>query len=531
MESARLVGIVEELGRPRILVGGDLMLDRYVWGKVERISPEAPIPIVRVDREEEKPGGAGSVVADLHALGAEVTVHGCVGADAAGERFLDVLPRESVAFAGLRVAGRPTTVKTRVIAGAQHVLRVDHEADGRYAETVEADLVAKLEELVPATDLVLVPDYNKGLLRGPVLRELAAIARRAGKRVLADPKKEKDYGCYRGLTAVTPNRAETELATGIAPRDPASWAAAARRLVQDLDLEAALVTLDRDGIFFYPRPDSPGGGGGPRHFPTQPRAVYDVTGAGDMVLSVIGHCLASGVGWADAIEIANVAAGLEVQRVGVAPLRREEIRAGILERDNPFASKIFRHFETFGETLAELRRQRKRIVFTNGCFDLLHVGHVKLLQFARGLGDALVVGLNTDRSVRAWADSARDLGLAKERTGRPVIGEEDRAHVLAALAAVDYVVLFDEPTPIRIIETLLPDVLVKGEDYKGKTVVGREAVEAAGGHVVLAPLVPGISTTEILRRMSPSPRRGEGSGEGAAGGVGPVLRTVEGPAS
>jgi D-beta-D-heptose 7-phosphate kinase/D-beta-D-heptose 1-phosphate adenosyltransferase len=480
-----LAALLDGLPRPRVLVVGDLMLDHYVFGRVERISPEAPIQILKVEREEQKPGGAGSVAAMLRRLEAEVALVGAAGRDPAGDDLVSALEALGCDTSGIvRAPGRPTTRKTRCIANVQHVLRVDREVDAAYEASVEAEMLAHLRRLLEAADIVLLSDYGKGVLKGRLAPETAALARAAGKQAIVDPKpRQTDWRLYRGVTAVTPNRAETEAMTGIAPRDPDSYRRAGEALVRALDLEAAAITLDRDGIYLFPRE------GEPAHLPTEARAVYDVTGAGDMVLSMLGLARAAQVGWADALRLANAAAGLEVTRVGVAPLSRGEIRAAILGHEGGFEGKIVPLERFVRETLPELRRKGKKIAFTNGCFDLLHVGHVKLFQFARAHADLLVVGLNSDRSVREL-----------KGPGRPLVGEEDRAHVLAALAAVDHVIVFDEPTPLRMIEAIVPDVLVKAEDYRTKAVVGRSVVEAAGGKVLLAPLVGGVSTTDILRR-------------------------------
>ncbi len=503
--AARLASLLEGIGRPRVLVVGDLMLDHYVFGKVERISPEAPIQVLRVEREENKPGGAGSVVTMLRKLDAAVSVVGVVGQDEAGAELVAALERLGADVSGIvRVEGRPTTQKTRCIAAVQHVLRVDREVDAPYEPAVEEELRAHVRRLVPSCALVVISDYAKGVLKSGLPAAVMAEGRRHGKDVLVDPKKHP-WTAFRGAAALTPNRAETEAATGIRPAegDPASWRRAGEKLVRDLDLEAAVITLDKEGIYFDPRenPDS-----GQRHFPTVAKSVYDVTGAGDMVLSMIGLCRAAGAGWNDTLALANVAAGIEVTRVGVAPLSRREVVAGLLERDHPAAAKLVSLDRFVAEVLPELRRKRARIVFTNGCFDILHVGHVKLFQFARAQGDCLVVGINSDRSVREI-----------KGPGRPSIGEEDRAHLLAALAAIDYVLVFDEPTPIKIIEAIVPiAALVKAEDYRGRTVVGQSVVEAAGGKVVLAPLAGGISTTEILRRLAESDDAGAAAARAAA---------------
>jgi D-beta-D-heptose 7-phosphate kinase/D-beta-D-heptose 1-phosphate adenosyltransferase len=482
---SHLANVLERLGRPRVLVVGDVMLDHYVFGKVERISPEAPIQVLKVEREENRPGGLGSVAAMLRKLEAEVAVVAAVGRDAAGDEIAAALARLGCDVSGLlAVEGRGTTQKTRFIANVQHVLRVDREVASRYDAEAEEALLASIRRLLPACDLVLFSDYGKGLLKGRLVPEGAALARRLGKQAIVDPKpRETDTALYAGVSAITPNRAEAEAMAGFPLTDPDSWRRAAALLLERLRLDAIAITLDRDGIFLAEK------GGAARHLPTEVRAVYDVTGAGDMVLSMLGLARAAGVAWEDAVALANVAAGVEITRLGVAPLSRREVRNAILEREHAFSEKIVTLDAFCAEALPELRRKRKTIAFTNGCFDLLHVGHVKLFQFARAQADALVVGLNSDRSVREI-----------KGPGRPLVSEDERAHVLAALAAVDHVIVFDEATPQAMIERIVPDVLVKAADYEGKTVVGRAVVEAAGGRVVLAPLVGGVSTTDILKR-------------------------------
>ncbi len=460
------------------------MADHYVFGRVERISPEAPIPVLRVEREEWRPGGVGSVVHMLCRLGAEVSIVAATGEDAEGRRLHRDLEGAGVSTEGLIVdPTRPTTVKTRMIANVQHLLRLDREVAGPYSSSVDRRLQEAALTRLENADAVVISDYGKGLLRGDLLAVVTARAKELGIDVLVDPKKTPDYSCYRGVTAITPNRAETSLGTGVKPKDPESWAEAGERLVKDLDLECAVVTLDRDGIYLHHKD------GHHLHVPTKERAVYDVTGAGDMVISVIALCRAAGLGWHEATRLANVAAGIEITRVGVATLSRDEIREALLGTKDPSLRKILDlHAFTQGP-LAELRRKQKRLVYTNGCFDILHVGHVKLLQRARELGDHLIVGLNSDASIRRL-----------KGPGRPILDEHDRANLLASLEAVDHVLVFEDDTPLVQLEAILPDVLVKAEDYSKKAVVGRSLVEAAGGQVALIPLVGGVSTTQILER-------------------------------
>jgi D-beta-D-heptose 7-phosphate kinase/D-beta-D-heptose 1-phosphate adenosyltransferase len=459
------------------------MLDHYVFGDVERISPEAPIPILRVDREEWRPGGAGSVVCMLERLGAEVALVAATGDDAWSIKLAEALAELDVKTDGLVAdPSRPTTLKTRHIAGTQHVLRVDREVAAAHGEAIDRALIEAVQRRLDWADVVIVSDYGKGVLKGGVLDALRE-AVKAGKQVILDPKKQPDYSAYRGMTAITPNRKETEAGTGIAPSDAASFAAAAERLLETLSLERVVMTLDKEGIYL-------GCAGGQHlHVPTESRAVYDVTGAGDMVIGTIGLARAQGWSWEDAVHLANAAAGLEITRVGVAALTREEIANALLGRTGGTDEKVTTIDRFAAEVLPELRRKGRRLVFTNGCFDILHVGHVQLLQFAREQGDHLIVGLNSDASVRRL-----------KGPGRPILEEDARASLLAALQCVGHVIVFDEDTPLSHIEKILPDVLVKAADYENKAVVGRSVVEAAGGEVVLGALAGGVSTTQILAR-------------------------------
>lgn len=480
---SRLVDAFLAIGAPRIAVVGDLMLDRYIWGSVTRISPEAPVPILKVDSEDERLGGAGSVLNNLVTLGASVFPVTAVGADAQGRRLLALLREIGIGEDAItEVPGRQTTQKSRLIARSQHVLRVDRETDAPYPAEAQKALQDAAERGARWADVVLISDYGKGIVTRPLIERVLAGA--AGKPVLADPFRDRDFTVFRGITLVTPNRLETARATGIHPATPELAFEAGRALIRTVGLDHAIITMDRDGMALVSK------NGATRHFPTEPRQVFDVAGAGDMVLSVLGFALAGGLPVEDAIPIANVAGGLEVQRLGVRPIPKVEIAAALKQGSTPYGEKI-RTREAIAELAGTLRRAGRRIVFTNGCFDILHVGHVRLLQFARAQGDVLMVGLNSDRSVRRLKGPSR-----------PVLAEEERAHLLCSLTDVDYVTVFDEETPIDLIRTILPHVLVKGEDYQGKVVVGREVVEAAGGRVVLAPLVEGVSTTAIVDRIA-----------------------------
>ncbi|MFL5331112.1 MAG: D-glycero-beta-D-manno-heptose 1-phosphate adenylyltransferase [Gemmataceae bacterium] len=490
--SADLIELLDRLGTPRVLVIGDLMLDRYIWGDAARISQEAPVMLLQADRREERLGGASSVATLLRALDAEVMLAGVVGADADGIRIRAMLDDLGVNHSAVVAdVGRPSTVKERYIGRAQQkhpqqILRVDYETRAAIPAAIEWKLIESMAQLIPTCDVVLISDYDKGVCTPSLLKAIMSLAATSGKRVLADPIRGNDYTKYRGCATLTPNRLEAGLATGIEIHDAATAVQAAEQLRVTLDLEASIVTLDKDGMVLV------GQDGHAQVLPTRQRQVYDITGAGDIVLSMLGLALAAGASYADAVRLANVAGGLEVEKIGVATVTRDEIRADILRGDAigmGIANKVTNVLLLMPE-LQRRREQGQRIVFTNGCFDVLHAGHVQYLHEARAQGDLLIVGLNSDASVR---------GL--KGPGRPVNPVEARAAVLAGLQAVDFVTVFDTATPEELINQLRPDVLVKGADYRRETVVGAEFVESYGGRVHLADLRDGFSTTNILHRL------------------------------
>jgi D-beta-D-heptose 7-phosphate kinase/D-beta-D-heptose 1-phosphate adenosyltransferase len=485
--SADLINLVHRLGRPRVLVVGDLMLDRYVWGDAARISQEAPVILLHADRREERLGGASSVATMLRALGADVVLAGVLGTDSDAARVRQILTDLGIeADAVLADASRPTTVKERYIGRAQHkhpqqMLRVDYETRAALSDQAQRGLTDRIIAAIRGAEMVLISDYDKGVCTPAVLAATIAAAKARGVRVLADPTRGGDYGKYRGCAAITPNRLEAGLAVGRELLTPEDALAAAAELCTRLDLETGIVTLDKDGMALANRDGARG------IYATRPRQVYDITGAGDMVLSVLGLALAAGAGYADAIRLANVAGGLEVEKVGVATVSRGEILRD-LGTGGEFDSKVVALPDLF-PALESRRRAGQRMAFTNGCFDVLHAGHVQYLQEARAQADILVVGLNTDQSVRNL-----------KGPGRPVNPLDARAMVLAGLHAVDYVVPFDAPTPIELIETIRPDVLVKGADYAMADIVGAGFVESYGGRVHLAEFKNGFSTTTLLQR-------------------------------
>ncbi len=487
--SADLIDLVQRLGQPRVLVVGDLMLDRYIWGDAERISQEAPVILLHADRREDRLGGASSVASMLRALGAKVALAGVVGTDPDAARIRQLLTDLGIeADAVLPDAGRPSSVKERYIGRAQYrhpqqMIRVDYEVRTPVAGPVEKHLRQAIAGQVRRADIVLISDYDKGVCTPALLADIMAGARARGIRVLVDPVRGEDYGKYHGCSAMTPNRLEAGMATGRMVQHTDQALEAATQLRQSLDMEAAIVTLDKDGMALVHRD------GRRQVFATRPRQVYDITGAGDMVLGVLGMALAAGADYDPAIRLANIAGGLEVEKIGVATLSRDEILRDLLRSGLAGSQKIL-PLDALLQEIDSRRRLGQRIAFTNGCFDILHAGHVHYLQEARAQADVLVVGLNSDAGVR---------GL--KGPDRPINPAAARADVLAALQAVDYLTVFDEPTPARLIQAVRPDVLVKGADYRKDEVVGADFVEAYGGRVYLAPLREGYSTTRLLEKL------------------------------
>ncbi len=484
-----LTEVLERSFTPTILVVGDIILDRYHWGNVDRISPEAPIPLLRVDRREQRLGGAGSVVSMLAALNVQVRVATVLGNDDAAVRVHELLKELGVGdSAVLTDDDRPTTVKERFLGRAQsrhpqQMIRIDHEYDGPLSESLRDRMIDQISANLDGVDVILVSDYNKGVCAGDTIPAIVAAAEKHGIPVIADPIRGGDYRRYAGCACITPNRLEASLALGRAIETPQEGIDAAESLL-DFGVHSAIVTLDRDGMAWARRDGSHG------ISPIKPREVYDITGAGDMVLSIIGYGVAAGLEDVQIVELANLAGGLEVERLGVVPLSRgdllEELREGEPLRHNKALA-----CEKLLDELRKRRQKGERIVMTNGCFDLIHPGHVASLQEARALGDCLVVGLNSDVSVR---------GLKGPQ--RPVINEQGRAAMLTALECVDYVVLFDEVSVEPLVRRIMPDVLAKAAQYAPDQVVGYQIVQANGGEVVCTKMHDEFSTTSIIQKIS-----------------------------
>jgi len=465
-----------------VLVVGDLMLDRYLWGEVGRISPEAPVPVVRLTRQFENLGGAANVALNLRGLGLTVFLAGLVGTDPEGTRLRTLLEKSGIQDGGLLSLGtRPTTRKTRVIGEHQQMLRVDMEDTSPLPKEISTAWIQHLKtQFLHDFSAVILSDYGKGALSPEVCQSMIAAARDAGIPVLIDPK-GREYDRYRGATLLSPNRSELALATGVPTKDLEALLEAGEQLRVNLNLRYLLVTLGDQGMTLLD-------GSTPIHLPAVAREVYDVSGAGDTVIATTAAGLAAGLPIQDTLRLANFAAGVVIGKVGTTPIALSEL-AETLSGEQGLAQKVF----TLEKLLIQVEKWRGRgekLVFTNGCFDLLHVGHVTYLERARQTGHRLIVGLNTDRSVSALKGPSR-----------PVVPQKDRAQVLAALASVDAVVLFDEDTPLSLICALRPDVLVKGADYQGRGVVGATEVESWGGRVYFAPLSEGRSSTAILEKV------------------------------
>jgi len=464
---------------PKLLVVGDLMLDHYLWGKTERISPEAPVPVIDVQKESEVLGGAGNVVNNLVALGARVEVASVIGDDENGVRLVDILHELGVGTSALlKESGRSTTRKSRVIASHQQVVRFDSESRQAIMPESEEVLLQHIDVLLKeGIDTVLISDYGKGVLTERVTQGVISMAREQGVRVMVDPK-GTDYSKYRGATAITPNKKEASEATNIAITDRDSLHQAGFKLKEELALERAIITLSEEGMAIF--------GDEMRIIPTVAKEVYDVTGAGDTVIATLGFVRACGGDIDEAARIANAAAAVVVGKLGSATASWDEIIAYENALHESTTEHRIKSREALEISVKRLKEEGKTIVFTNGCFDILHLGHVKYLEKAKSFGDVLIVGVNSDASVQRLKGPER-----------PVNPEFDRAYLLAALDSVDFVTIFDEDTPYELIKIVQPDVLVKGGDYEGKEVVGSDIAK----EVKLVDFVEGRSTTATIEKM------------------------------
>lgn len=476
----------------RALVVGDFMLDETVLGDAERLTGDAPVPILHVRETTRAPGGAANVCMNLAALNATVTALGVVGDDPEGRAVRDALEKQGVHCEGLVVdPSRPTTVKRSLVGRAQHrhpqkMFRMDIESTEPVAGAPADQLLAAFHAALKSTDIVAIEDYDKGVLRGPLARAIIDACKTADIEVIVDPARLTDYSRYRGATCITPNRTEAETATGLPTHESADMehnAALARAIQSTHDIHAVVLTLDRHGALLLEKNSQP------IAVPTVAREVYDVTGAGDMVLAALAAARANGFDWPTSVQLANVAAGLEVEIFGVQPIPIDRIRREVARAVTGAHPKLFTRDDLHAE-VARRKAAGQRIVLTNGCFDVLHSGHTMLLEEARRQGDFLIVAINTDAKVREFKGPTR-----------PVNSEHDRAIVLSGLQAVDAVTIFHEDTPLELILLIRPDVLAKGAEYTTEQIPGAAQIESWGGRVVRIPMKPGMSSTETLKKM------------------------------
>jgi D-beta-D-heptose 7-phosphate kinase/D-beta-D-heptose 1-phosphate adenosyltransferase len=472
----------------RILVVGDIMLDRYFWGDVERISPEAPVPIFHLRKQSEIPGGAGNVVSNLVGLGASVTVIGIRGNDEAGERLSKLLQNEKTESHFLINGDRPTISKTRIVSQGQQMLRLDEEEILPVDVNLQAEIIRLIKAKLPQFNAIILSDYGKGLLQAKgLVQSIITLARNSNVPVVIDPK-GKDWERYGGATCVTPNTKELEVLCGDTLDDENQLVEAMRGTILKYDLSWLVVTRGPLGMCLMNRNEVP------IFIPTLARQVYDVSGAGDTVTATLALCVGTGFTFPDAAKVANLAAGIVVGKVGTQPINLFELTAAMETTgvDTPI-SQVTRKIASLSAAITQVQAwqtTRQRIVFTNGCFDLLHPGHVHLLNQAKSLGDRLVVAINSDASVRRL-----------KGPGRPILAERDRASLVASLDCVDLVLIFESDSPEELLRVFKPHTLVKGDDYMQEEVLGREIVESNGGQVRLIPLLKGYSTTDITSKV------------------------------
>lgn len=480
------ISCVQTFATARVLVVGDVMIDRFIEGSVKRISPESPVPVFNAGRHELIPGGAANVAQNVAALGGRCTLVGVVGADDAATALKDAIrARSDITVEFITCQDRPTTEKTRYVTQGHHMLRVDNEVSLPIAAGAESDIVARVDRLLDSHDVLVLSDYAKGVLTPGVVRKVIDAAKAAGRPIVVDPK-TADLGRYAGATVLTPNAHEMHLASGIDPSSDTEAEAAARRGLERTDVDAILVTRSEKGMTLVPRL------GPTTHIPTTGREVYDVVGAGDTVIATLATAMACGAALATAARIANAAAGIVVGKRGTASVSQAELIAELeaqLHSRPRRGAPVMLTPDDAARYARACKAAGKQVGFTNGVFDILHPGHIAILHAARDACDCLIVGLNSDASVKRLKGPTR-----------PINTQSDRAIVLGALGTVDAVVIFDTDTPLELIRAIQPDVLVKGADYTVATVVGADLVIAYGGTVLLAELVPGVSSTNTIAK-------------------------------
>jgi D-beta-D-heptose 7-phosphate kinase / D-beta-D-heptose 1-phosphate adenosyltransferase len=463
---------------PKILVIGDLIIDHYLWGSCERISPEAPVQVISVENESELLGGAGNVVNNLKSLGAKVDIISVIGDCNVSNELEELLSHNDINTSFLIFEkGRVTSKKSRVISSQQQVVRFDRENIISINNETERKILKLYEDIIKDYDCILISDYGKGLLTFHLTQSIINFARKSNKKVLVDPK-GKDYLKYKGAYLLTPNKKEASEATGIEILDHVTLKSAITKLKQDCDLKISLITLSDQGVAVYNKKLST--------FPTVAREVFDVTGAGDTMLASLGYAISCGVKIDDAVKFANLAAGVVVGKIGSASASLNEIIEYESSLNKSSSDKHIKSISEIAFLCNDLKKRGKKIIFTNGCFDLIHAGHIRYLEQAKEFGDILILGLNSDKSVTSLKGH-----------GRPINTEKDRAYILAALESVDYVVIFNEKDPYELIKSIKPDVLVKGGDYKNKKVIGEDLVN----ELKLVDFIDGKSSSITIKKI------------------------------
>jgi len=491
------VDLINGLSSPTAIVIGDFILDRYVWGKVNRISPEAPIQILSVQKEDDRLGGAANVIHNLIKLGANVVALGVSGADEASKRILklfdEVKSQEGKSSLRTKMVfdrRHYTPIKERMIAHNQQMLRVDKEIQDEHyhiSQPTENRLIKYFAKHIKNADVVILSDYDKGVLTKTLLHKVISLCRKYKKMVLVGPK-GKDFRKYYGATAIIPNRSETEEATGIDIHDNGdSYQKVAYKMLRNFGLDFVVITLGPKGLYLMDKK------GKSAYDPARHRDVYDVTGAGDTVLATLGIAFTSTLDYQQVLHLANLSAGVVVSKVGTATVTRDEIIQHhnlIPAHENIKAEHKFKTARQLAGIIKAKQSEGRKVVFTNGCFDLIHPGHVRTLEFARAQGDILVLGLNSDKSVRKIKGKSR-----------PILNQVERVKVLSAFSAVDYIVIFNESTPLEVIKTLRPDILVKGADWAEDEIVGADILKTYGGKIAQVPIIPEISTSAIISKI------------------------------
>jgi len=487
---------ISKFDQCRLLVVGDLMLDEYLWGEVDRISPEAPVQVVTIQREAFALGGAGNVVNNVVALGGKVSAVGVIGTGRNGRLLLKRFKEIGADTEGIiQESGRITTRKSRIIAanhGDQQVLRIDREKKQDISGPTLEKITRVIQDKMPDIDVVLISDYGKGLITESMLSRMIASAKKYKKMIIVDPK-GLDYSKYSGVSFLTPNKKEAALASGIEIIDELSLEKAAHKILQNIDIDKLLITCGKDGMVLFERNKKP------YRVRAEARQVFDVSGAGDTVLAVFGLAISSGISIQDSVIIANAAAGKVVSKPGTATVSKQELasalkivmgKGGTATVDDQRLPSKYKDLSELPALVEDLKKKGKRLVLTNGCFDLLHAGHIMLFSASKQLGDILIVAIDDDESVNTLKGS-----------GRPVLNAIERIRVLSALDAVDYVVVFSSHELKKLIEIIQPDILTKGSNYTSKEVFGRELVEKYGGRVELIPVTENISSTRIINNI------------------------------